>query len=190
MNQNQKINNIQAGLQFGLIIGLIYCTSLFIRYNQISSGPIIIGLIALGFYITILGILIYSGIIRKKELGGYISLKEAFQTMFVAVLIGELIYTLFNIIYLKYIDPNYFDKFYSSMETFLGKTIPNETQREEALEKVKQQLELQKEKGFTIKGTILGYLISVATTGVFAFICSIIIRKNRPELEISENIKQ
>src|SRR5438046_494282 len=104
-----KPSNIRNGATFGVIIGLIYCVSLFLRYNMISSGVIVIGLITFLFYAVVIGMLFFCGIKRRNELGGFIELKDAFQTIFVAILIAELIYTIFNLIYLKFIDPGYFD---------------------------------------------------------------------------------
>ncbi len=173
-------SNVKNGVTFGVIIGLIYCVSLFARYNMVSSGPIMIGLIGLIFYLIIIGVMVFCGIKRRKELGGYITFKDAFQTIFVAILIGELIYFVFNFIYLKYVDPNYYDKFYNAMEQFMQKNIKDETKLDEQLNNLKEQLDTQKTKGGTIKGIALSYLISVAVSGIIGMIVSLIIRKNPP----------
>jgi glucan phosphoethanolaminetransferase (alkaline phosphatase superfamily) len=183
MENAQKTSNVQNGLVFGVIIGLVYCISLFLRYNQTSSGPIMIGLIAICFYLIVIAFLFFCGLKRRKELGGFIVLKDAFQTIFVAILVAELIYTIFNIIYLKFIDPNYFDKLYTAMESFIEKSIKDDTQREQAMDKLKSQLETQKST-VTPKGIFLGYLISVAITGIFGFIAALIIKKQKPVFDV------
>jgi len=179
-----KSNNIKNGLTFGVIIGLIYCVSLFLRYNMLSSGVIMIGLIALVFYLGVIGMLFYCGIKRRNELGGFIELKDAFQTIFVAVLVAELIYTVFNFIYLKFVDPGYFDKMKTTMEAFMEKTIRDEDKRDEAIEKFRERFEKQKLWSLTIKGITLGYLMWVGITGVFGFIAALIIRKRRPVFDL------
>jgi hypothetical protein len=179
-----KSNNIKNGLTFGVIIGLIYCVSLFLRYNMLSSGVIMIGLIALVFYLGVIGMLFYCGVKRRNELGGFIELKDAFQTIFVAVLVAELIYTIFNFIYLKYVDPGYFDKMKTTMEAFMEKTIRDEDKRDEAIEKFRERFEKQKSWSLTIKGIALGYLMWVGITGVFGFIAALIIRKKRPVFDL------
>jgi len=185
MEVNQtKSNNIKNGLMFGVIIGFIYCISLFLRFNMISSGVIMLGLIALVFYLVAIGMFFFCGIKRRNELGGFIELKDAFQTIFIAVLIAELIYTVFNIIYLKFIDPHYFEKFQTSMQEFFEKTIKDDQKREDALNKFNEQMEKQKEKGLTFNGIVFSYLISVAITGVFGFIAALIIRKRKTVFEL------
>jgi Protein of unknown function (DUF4199) len=179
-----KSNNIRNGLTFGVIIGLIYCVSLFLRYNMISSGVIMVGLITILFYLGVIGMLFYCGIKRRNELGGYIDLKNAFQTIFVAILIAELIYTIFNFIYLKFIDPGYFDKMKTTMEAFMERTIKDDDRREEALDKFRERFDKQKTWSLTLKGIVLGYLMWVAITGVFGFIAALIIRKNKPVFEL------
>jgi nitrate reductase NapE component len=183
MTEPAKSGNVQNGLIFGLIIGFIYCISLFLRYN-VASSIIMFGVIALLFYLLVIGMLFFCGIKRRTELGGFIELKNAFQTIFIAILIAELIYTIFNVIYLKFIDPNFFERWQANMETFLEKTIKDDDKREDALNKFKESMEKQKLKGLTFQGMALGYLISVAITGVFGFIAALIIRKRKTAFEL------
>src|SRR5690348_14639150 len=97
-----KTSNVKNGLTFGLIIGLIYCIDLFIRYNMPVS-VITIFVVTFLFYLVVLGMLAFCGIKRRRELGRFIDLKNAFQTIFVAILVAELMYAIFNVIYLKYV---------------------------------------------------------------------------------------
>jgi len=183
MEETTKSGNVQNGLMFGVIIGFIYCISLFLRYNAASS-VIMFGVITFLFYLLVIGMLFFCGIKRRTELGGFIELKDAFQTIFIAVLVAELIYTIFNVIYLKFIDPHFFERWHANMEAFLEKTIKDDDKREEALNKFNESMEKQKLRGLTIQGIALGYLISVAITGVFGFIAALIIRKRKPVFEL------
>ena len=172
-----KSTNLKNGLTFGLIIGLTYCISLFLRYN-IASNPIVIGIIAIVFYLLIIGMLFFCGVKRRKDMGGFIDLKNAFQTIFVAVIIGELIYTVFNFIYLKLIDPHYFEKFMAGMENWVESSSMPDSQKEKTLDQMKSQIEKQQD-WLTPAGFAKGYLIWVAITGVFGFIAALIIRKRK-----------
>jgi hypothetical protein len=173
-----KSGNLRNGLTFGLIIGLVYCLSLFARYNA-SSNPIIFGVITFLFYLGVIGMLFFCVAKRRKELGGYIDLKDAFQTVFIAILIAELIYSVFNLVYLKVIDPNFFDRWQANMEEFIEKSVKDDTKREETLDDFKAQMDKQRERGLTASGIALGYLISVAITGIFGLIVSLIMKKRR-----------
>lgn len=175
-------SNAKNGLTFGIIIGLIYCLSLFTRYNA-TSNPIMFGVITLLFYLVVIAMLFFCIAKRRKELGGFIDLKDAFQTVFIAIIIGELIYCLFNVIYLKFIDPHFFDKWQVSMQDFLERTIKDDAKREETLNNFNEQIEKQKQRGLTIQGIALSYLVSVAITGVIGLIAALIMRKKRPVFE-------
>jgi hypothetical protein len=180
-----KSTNAKTGLTFGLIIGLIYCISLFLRYNATSS-PIMFGVITFLFYLVVIGMLIVCGFRRRTELGGYIDLKNAFQTIFIAILVAELIYVIFNVIYLKFVDPHFFENWQTKMEAFLERTIKDDTKRDEALDNFRKQMEKQKEKGLTASGILIGYLVSVAITGIFGLIAALIVRKRKPEFELDQ----
>src|SRR5258708_6342232 len=136
---SSKSNNLKNGLTFGLIVGLIYCISLFIRYQMINSNPIMIGVVVLLFYLIVIGTLVFCGLKRKKELGGFIEMKDAFQTIFIAVLVGELVYIIFNFIYLKYVDPNYFNKFMTSIQNWVENSSMAEAQKDKILDRMKDQ---------------------------------------------------
>jgi uncharacterized protein DUF4199 len=182
-----KSSNAKTGLMFGLIIGLIYCISLYMRYN-IASSVIMIAVITFLFYLIVIGMLVACGMRRRTELGGYIELKDAFQTIFIAILVAELIYAVFNFIYLKFIDPHFFENMQTKMEAFFEKTISDETRREESLNKMRDQLEKQKNALNEPGKILLGYLVSVAITGIFGLIAALIVRKRKPEFELDQPV--
>ncbi|MEJ7684422.1 MAG: DUF4199 domain-containing protein [Segetibacter sp.] len=53
----------------------------------------------------------FTGVARRKQLGGYADFKEIFQAILLAIVITELSYAIFNFVYLKYIEPGFFDRF-------------------------------------------------------------------------------
>src|SRR5215210_3683243 len=116
----QNESSSTHGLKWGIIIGLVYCIFLFLRFNIGASNAGIFGLVTvLGFMVVIILLFVCGRNFRKKN-GGYLEMKEAFKTMFVAVLILEFFYAVFTHVYLRYIDPGFFDKFRVSTETLLS----------------------------------------------------------------------
>ena len=178
MEISTKSSNLSNGLTFGLIAGLIFCISLFIRYNITSTNVIMTLAISLLFYFVVIGVFVFCGLTRKKQLGGYLELKDAFQTIFIAVLIAELIYVIFNFIYLKFIDPGYLDRLKTAMEKFFENSGMSDEQKEKQIEMMEERIAKQKNAAF---GQIaLVYLIGVAISGVVGLIISLIIRKKKP----------
>ena len=169
----EKNSNISHGLQWGTIIGLFYCIVLFLRYNLGADNLIMLGVLSFVGYCIALVLLFICGSKRKKQLGGFIELKQAFQTMFVAVLIFELIYTLFNFIYLKYIDPDFFTTMKDAVISLMEKSNVDQEQIDETIEKYDKE----SAKNMNLGSILTSYAIWIAVSGFFALIFALIIRK-------------
>src|SRR5688500_16587410 len=92
------------GVKWGLIISVVYCAFLYMRYQVGETSPMIFGGLAFVGFVIVLVLMLVSGFQLRKKLGGFIELKQAFKALFIAVLIFELAYAIFNFIYLKYIN--------------------------------------------------------------------------------------
>ena len=178
-----KNTNIAHGVRWGTIIGLVYCVMLFLRYSQGGSSPISLALFTFIGFVVVLVMLFYCGLTRKKQLGGYIEIKEAFQTMFIAVLCFEFFYTAFNFIYLKYIDPEFFQKMKDSMEAFMIKSNMSQAKIDEALDKI----DVQSSKNMNLGSSFLSYCYSVLISGVFALIFALILKKKRDPFQAPQD---
>jgi hypothetical protein len=172
----QKQDNLSHGLRWGTVIGIVYCVLLFLRYNQGVKNPIIFTALTLCGYIIVLVLLLICGIKRKKQLGGYIEIKDAFQTMFVAVICFEFFYTAFNFIYLKYIDPDFFQKLKDSTELFMAKNNVSQKDIGDAVSKI----DVQASKNLNLGTSFLSLAYAIVVSGIFALIFALIIKKKRP----------
>ncbi len=172
----QKESNIAHGIKWGIIIGAVYCIMLFIRYSAGDTNPIMLAVWSFIGYAVVLGLLTYSGILLRKKVGGYIDLKEAFKIFFLSVLLFELFYTVFNFIYLKYIDPQFFQTLKSATRVLLEQTDQSQDKIDEMLSKMDTDEAANQNLGNAMKS----YLFSIMMSGIFAMIISLIIRKNKP----------
>jgi hypothetical protein len=93
----------------------------------------------------------------------------------VAILVTELFYVVFNIIYLKFIDPGFWEKFKTTSLLYLQKL--NATQ-----EQIDQQMKSFKDAGQQTKpmGLIKGYGFGVITDCIFGLIFAMILRRKNP----------
>jgi multisubunit Na+/H+ antiporter MnhB subunit len=183
----QKENNISFGLKWGLIIGAVYCFFLFLRYNQGNANPMNFALWTFVGYVVVLILLLLCGINRRKKLGGYIELRDAFQTMFVAVLGFEFLYMAFNFLYLKFIDPHFFENFRNSMEAFLEKN--NVT--DEQISKQLKNLDENSVKSMNLGSSFTTFAFSIMISGVFALLFAVIIKRKKPPFQnTSESTSQ
>ncbi len=177
----QPTSKFRTGIKFGIVTFLVYFALLFIRYKYFSNTPIMFGLAAVVSFIVVLVLYLFSGIARKKELNGYADFKDIFQTIFVCILITELAYVTFNFVYLKYVDPAFWDNFKVAARSFFEKTLPED--------KVEQQMKQMDDAGnqITPVGLLRGYGFSVIVDSIIGMIYASILRKKKevfPETDL------
>ena len=163
-------------VKWGMIIGLVYCVLLWLRYNMGTNNLIMLGIWSLIGFIIVLALLLMSGFQLRKKLGGFIEFKTIFKYLFITVLIYEAFYAVFNFIYIKYIDPEFFTKLKEAMESLLVKANESQDKIDEALAKMDKDAAA----ATTILGLLKSYLISVAISGTCALIFAAIIKKKNP----------
>ena len=169
-----QISKYTIGLRFGLLAGLLYIILLFIRYKFFNTNPIGFGLFALVSYFIILLMYLFTGIARKKELGGYGDLKEIFQSIFIAILIAELVYIVFNFIYLKFVDPAFWLNLKAASLSFYQKKGMTDEQIDQAMKGFKDV-----DKTTKPDGLIKGFGYSVIIDSVFGIIFALILRRKK-----------
>ncbi len=178
-----KETNVSHGLRWGIIIGVVYCLFLFLRYSQGEKNPMMFGLWTFIGFTVVLVLLLISGLKRKKELDGYIELRDAFQTMFMAVLGFEFLYMAFNFLYLKFINPDFFQNFKIAMENFLEQNKVSDEQIRERLE----SFDKDASKNMNLGGSFSTFAFSIMISGVFALLFALIIKRKRPVESFPEN---
>lgn len=178
MNTEQTVNSSSHGLKWGLIISVAYAILLFLRfYLGASSFLYFFGLTFIG-YCTALGLLFVCGYRHRKENGGWVEMKEVFKSMFIAVLVFELLYILFTFVYLKYIDPTFFDKLRVSTEEVLNAV----KQPQSDTDKILNNIDIMKDqaKNMGAFDFIRSYLTYVGVTGLFALLFAFLLKRQPP----------
>jgi Protein of unknown function (DUF4199) len=172
MEANSKYT---IGIRFGLLAALIYIILLFLRYNYFAGSPVTFGLFAVVSFIIILMVYLFAGIARKKQLGGFADMKEIFQSIFIVILITEIVYIIFNFIYLKYVDPSFWTDFKATTLSFLeSKNVPED--------QIDQQMKSFKDVDQSTKpfGLLKGFGYSVIIDSIFGLIFAAILRRKKP----------
>ncbi|HEY4965676.1 MAG TPA: DUF4199 domain-containing protein [Puia sp.] len=172
MNPTSKY---QPAVRYGLITGFIYIILLFIRYHFSSSNPIFFGLFAIASYVVILLLFLFTGIRRKKQLGGSGEMKDIFQAIFISILIAELCYVLFNWIYFKFIDPAFWEKLKAASLVIMEKARLPQDQIDEKMKNFKDVDQQTKPWGL-----IKGYGTGVVVDSIFGLLFASILRTKKP----------
>ena len=171
MNPGSKYS---VGTRWGLFTGLIYMLLLFLRYHFSALNPLFIGVIAAISYLFILILFLFTGIARRKELGGYGELREIFRSIFIAILITELCYVMFNLIYFKWVDPTFWTKFSAASLPYMQKAGLSQIEMDEKMKSFKDLGQQTNPAGL-----FKGYGTSVVVDSIFGLIFAALLRKKR-----------
>ena len=105
---------------------------------------------------------------------GYADFKDIFQTIFIAIIITEIVYVVFNAVYLKYVDPSFFDNFKLVTRNFLEKSGLSQDQVDEKMKTFDDA-----NKQLTPLGLIKGFGTWVVIDSIIGMIYAAILRKKK-----------
>lgn len=160
--------------RMGFILGILYCILIFIENKGFSSNMLLFGATKSLGYLIILGGLLYTAIQLKKRNGGFITFQECLRGLLVTIAIMELFYVLFNFIYVKYMDPQFFAHLKESTLDFLQKANLSK-------EEIKNRMASFEGAGnMTVWSVIQSYGFAIIIDAVFAVIFASILKRNPP----------
>ena len=167
-------SNYATGIKFGIAAGITYMLMLVLRYMFFAVNPLVLSIAAFLGYLSLVIFMIVAARYRKKELGGYADVKQLFQTIFIVILIGEVCYSLFNYIYLTYIDPHFLERFVQNTQEWMERMkLP-----EDKMDQMKESLEAQ--KSTSIKTILLGFAQFIVIDSIIGLIIAFIMKKKKP----------
>lgn len=174
---NTNFNKFAIPLRWGIVAGIasilmftVY--SMFLMGSMGFMGSTIFAFVSFAVCLLLVGLMAAQ---QRKAMGGYITFKEAFQGIFVTILIMIIISQVYSIIYTNFIDPAYFEKV-KVMSTKLATQIGGEEAADIAAERAEQQIEGQR----SIAGIFLQLAGSIILYSIFGFIIAAIVKKEKP----------
>jgi hypothetical protein len=182
MEKNTNSLAIKFGITGGLIFALLAFAcwaggvDLFANFLMIYTWvPVILVLVLIGAFR------------RRKQLGGYMSFKEALVFAFLAYVIYEVFYALVTIILFRVIDPNLQQKVFSHTKETMQRILENIGAPQSKIDDTLDEVEKSSSETYTIKQIVLGF----GTSLIYDFIKSIIIaavtQKRKPEFAETKN---
>ena len=174
----QNESSSAHGIRWGVIIGIVYCLFLFLRFHFGADNAGIFSMLVFAGFVTVVILLFFCGKTFRKKNGGYVEMKEAFKTMFIAILIFELFYAVFTVVYLKYINPQFFDQFRVSMENLLLMAKQPQADIDKAVDAIDAWA--VQAKNLSVFDFLKTYLYNVAVTGLFALLFAFILKRKQP----------
>jgi Protein of unknown function (DUF4199) len=163
----------------GIVLGVAYVVFTLLSYIMVSSFLTYMGVKVLGYALSfvVMGMLLSR---IKKANGGYLEFKEAFGRIFIMVLVGELIYLLFNAIYVTMIDPHFAEKLRDSSLAFMEHMKLPDAELDKKTQQMNEMIE--ESKHFSFLKNLWAYLGSALTDCVFGLLVALAVRKERPAM--------
>jgi hypothetical protein len=137
--------------------------------------------LGIALILVYLGILIYAGIDTRKKMGGYISFREAFSTVFLSGVIMSLVNVVFSILLFGVIDTEFaamlnemvIEKAVEMSERFGAPPSQIET----------MVTQMQENPQFSVMNQAKGFVYGLIFYAVLAAVIGALIKKNKPEFE-------
>jgi Protein of unknown function (DUF4199) len=167
-------NAINYGMFLGLFLIVIYTIVYAVDISLFTNSWV--GIINM---MVITGFGIYATTKFKKGNANFISFKEAFSSFIITVIIGSLIYTLFFIVLLNFIDTeaktiitdNVIKYTVDMMQKFGGKAAD--------INKIIK--DMKDSDSFGIIGQLKGFAYSIVLYSIIGLITALIIKKEKPQ---------
>jgi hypothetical protein len=175
-----KLDN-RLAIRFGIIGGLlfaVFCIGCWAGgMNTFASFLIWYTWLPVIFVLFLIG-----AFQRRKQLGGYMSFRDALVFAFLAYVIYEVFYVIVTIVLFKIIDPQLQDKVLvivlDKTRTFMENMGASQSTIEDALNKAKQN----NEGTYSVKQIFMGFGMSLIYDFVKSVIIAAITQRRKPEI--------
>jgi hypothetical protein len=169
-----KRNKFAIPVKMGILIAVIKVIFSTIQYKWfLENWAASMAIVSVSFLLG-MGLLIYTIQLQKKAFGGIISIKEAFQAAFIAILIIVSVNFVFDQLYMRVIDTTMIDRIYAGRADGL-KNTPNAATK---IEELKKDLALEKKETLNIGGLFLLLMKQVIQYSFLGFIFALVISRN------------
>jgi hypothetical protein len=170
-----NFNKFAIPMRMGLIIALFKVILSTIGYKfYAGSWGMSVMFMVIGLAIGII-LFIQTGKMQRKEMGGYIDIKQAFQAIFVAALIAVILSVVYDYIYMKFLDPGMSERIReATMATMEKWGAP-----QESIDQFEKSMDAQ--ESLKLSKQFMGLLTAIIFNGILSFICAAVVKKNKSE---------
>ncbi len=175
----QPFNRFAIPVKWGIIWGVLSCIITTVQHMFLLEPYAFY--LAIFFIQFVLGLVFYcvAGIQQRKAMGGYITFKDAFQAIFVVIVISSIITAIYSFVYFKWIDPGVMDQLKEQTLSSMEKWGAPTDSIDEAAEN------FDKGKDGSVGTMLLNLCKGLIISSIFGFICAAIVKKKKPEFGAS-----
>ena len=174
-----KNSLFSSALKSGLIIGVVSIVVFIIMYVADLKPvgimmPIMLMLVSLAISITILVVLFKK---YRTQIGGFISFRDAFLYNLIALITGLIISTLFTLLFVQFIEPDYYKQIMEAQKIWMENYLSGKGLTEEQMAQTLDKIDEQAVNMGSISSTLKNLLGGVVFSGIIALIVGAIMKK-------------
>jgi len=184
----ENINKNEIPIRWGFIIGIVgIVITTFLNLFVLSNDGMMSYYIGLAIsFIIIIVMMVISAKKQRKQMGGYITLKESFRGLFISILIICVLSALYQIIYTKFIDPDFTVRLKDATINFTEKMGAPQDKLDEVAEDFDKQMAERK----TFSKQLLSVMWAIVFYSIVGFIIAAVVKKNKPIFNEDESANQ
>lgn len=175
-----KRNGIKAGIIFG-IIAVVYAFTVYI----VNEAWLAKWWVNTALFVAGLFFFIWAMVKSKRDMGGFITFREAFSAFMIAAIVYMAISTLSNILLFQVIDTELADRtkerIIEQTVSWLEKMNVPEEQLDETIAK------MEEDNTFGMGNQLKGFLFGIIFFAVIGAISAAIVNKNKPIWDAIDN---
>jgi hypothetical protein len=166
-------------LRYGLMTGFIgmFLTTInnlyLLKFSYITF--IISSLVVSSFLVPVT---FYAITVKRQRnlLGGFISIKEAFRVVFIVVLISVAINSIYGVVYIKWIDPEYVERMKEATYAFMERQhVP-----QEAIDAKMNEFDEGMSKSMHPGRFLFSMATLIILQSIFGFLTAMVLKRDRP----------
>jgi len=179
--ENKSVLISKLSMKNGLMLAAV---SVVISLTMHFIDPVLIYtsfLTQVGVFVLFIALLVVVGINIRKEIGGFWTFGEAFKSFLIIALILSITATLYNVVLMKFIDPDLPQKAAVAIEDAQRAMMEKFGMASEQIDEAMAKAGSMEEKlQPTFKNVFTSFGVSLALYGVISLILAAILKKNQP----------
>jgi len=169
-------NRFAIPVKWGILVGVISIVLTTVNFMFLISNYMLFLICSTLIYIIAIVLYGIAGAQQRKAMGGYISFKEAFQAIFIVILISSFISTVYGILYVQVIDPGVTDTLKARTLAFMQRM----NAPEEKLDEVSTAFDTEVARSLRPGRLLFSFAKQLVWQSIFGFVCALIVKRKRP----------
>jgi hypothetical protein len=175
MNPLVKKHGLSMGLFYGTL-SILYAVYAYV-FDASAQTNIWYGLAFFALSVIIYG---YGVVKVKREMGGFISFKNAFSTFMISAIVATAMSVVFSILLMNVIDPEYAETVVNAIKEMTLTRLESANLPEEKIQEIMGNLD--ENNPFAVGSLLKNFFVGVAFSAIIGLLVAAALKKDEPVL--------